>query len=105
MRNCGTRFECITMGPHDHIGWVFDCQAGFDALVAPFLAEGVERGERLMHISADPDPAAVSRLGAPIASHGGLVASIAEVYGATGVVDPTTLIAIFTPIVVDALAA
>ncbi len=104
MRNCGMRFECIKMRPHDHIGWIFDGQDGFDALAAPFLAEGAERGERLMYIAADPDPAAVSRLGAPIASHGVQVASIAEVYGATGVVDPSTLLAMFTTIFVDALA-
>jgi MEDS: MEthanogen/methylotroph, DcmR Sensory domain len=105
MRNFGMRLECITMRPHDHIGWIFDGPAGFDALAAPFLAEGAERGERLMYIAADPDPAAVSGLGAVIASHGVQVASIAEVYGATGVVDPSTLLAIFTAIFVDALAA
>src|SRR6266702_2577323 len=105
MRNYGKRFECITMRPHDHIGWVFDGPAGFDALAAPFLAEGAERCERLMYIAADPDPAIVSGLGAAIASHGVQVASIAEVYGATGVVDPSALLAMFTAIFVDALAA
>ena len=104
MRNYGIRFECITMRPHDHIGWIFDGPTGFDALAAPFLAEGAERGERLMYIAADPDPAAVSGLGAAIASHGVQVASIAEVYGATGVVDPSALLATFSAVFVDALA-
>ncbi len=92
------------MRPHDHIGWVFDGPAGFDALAAPFLAEGAERCERLMYIAADPDPAIVSGLGAAIGSHGVQVASIAEVYGATGVVDPSALLATFSAVFVDALA-
>jgi hypothetical protein len=105
MRNYGKRFECITMRPHDHIGWVFDGPAGFDALAAPFLAEGAERCERLMYIAADPDPAVVSGLGAAIGPYGVQVASIAEVYGATGVVDPSALLATFSAVFVDALAA
>lgn len=104
MRNCGIRFECITMRPHDHIGWVFDGLAGFDSLAAVFLADGAARGERLMYISADPDPSVESRLGAAVASHGVQVASIADVYGSTKIIDPASVLASFSAVFVDALA-
>lgn len=104
MRNYGTRFECITMRPHDHIGWIFDDLTEFDALAAPFLAEGAARGEWLMYIAADPAPDVESRLGTAVASHGVHVASTADVYGRTGIVDPTSLLATFSAVFVDALA-
>lgn len=91
------------MRPHDHIGWVFDGLVGFDALAAGFLADGAARGERLMYIAADPDPAVESKLGAAVASYGVTVASIADVYGATGVIDPAGVLATFSAVFVDAL--
>jgi MEDS: MEthanogen/methylotroph, DcmR Sensory domain len=101
MRNYGTRFECLQMRPHDHIGWTFAGQAEFAALARPFLAEGAARGERLMYVAEDPDPAAVAGLGGPGAV---LVASIAEVYGAAGIVDAPTQRATFAAALADALA-
>jgi len=104
LRNYGTRVECITMRPHDHIGWVFDGLDSFDALAALFLAEGAARRERLMYIAPDPDPAVAAKLGPAVESHGVQVASIAEVYGASGVVDPSGLLATFSSVFVGALA-
>jgi hypothetical protein len=101
MRNHGTRFECLQMRPHDHIGWTFAGAAGFAALAKPFLAEGAARGERLMYVAADPDPSAVAGLAPPETL---TVASIAEVYGASGIVDAPTQRATFAAALGDALA-
>lgn len=88
MRNLGTRFECLRMRPHDHIGWVFSGLDEFATLARPFLAEGRDRGEKLMCVSGDPRSAAMTAL-AGVAVPGGLeMVSIADVYGASGVVDP-----------------
>jgi hypothetical protein len=104
MRNTGMRSECITLGPHDHIGWVFDNLGGFDAIAVPFLAAGAERGERLMYIGAHPEGAVASRLAA-LCPEGVQTACVAEVYGTSGVVDPSALLAFFAAIFVDALNA
>ena len=72
------------MRPGDHIGWTFAGQARFAELARPFLAEGAARGEQLMYVAADPDPGAVAGLAGPQAVQ---VASIAEIYGVSGVVD------------------
>jgi hypothetical protein len=104
MRNQGVRFECIRMRPHDHIGWVFDGRAGFDALAGPFLAEGAVRGERLMYVAADPGLAAAPRLAGVLGPHDVRVASIAEVYGASGIVDAPGQRATFAAALAGALA-
>jgi hypothetical protein len=102
MRNSGIRSECITMRPHDHIGWVFDDPDGFDALAVPFLAAGAARGERLMYISAEPGRGVASRL-ADIAPHGVQTASIADVYGPSGILDPQAVLARFSAVFIDAI--
>ncbi len=102
MRSRGTRFECLRMRPGDHIGWAFTGPAEFAALARPFLAEGAARGERLMYVAADPDPADVAGLASPDALQ---VASIAEVYGASGIVDVARQRATFGAALTDALAA
>ena len=90
------------MRPHDHIGWAFAGPAGFAALARPFLAEGAARGERLMYVAADPDPADVAGLAGPETLQ---VASIAEVYGPSGIVDAPAQRATFAAALADALAA
>lgn len=104
MREHGVRAECIRMRPHDHIGWIVDGPAGFDAVTAPFLAEGAARNEWLVYVAADPDPAAPARLGRGIASHGVQVASVAEVYGPSGIVDAAAQRAAFAGLLRQALA-
>ena len=104
MRSHGMRFECLRMRPHDHIGWVFDGPSGFDALARPFLAEGAALGERLMYVTADPDPAVTARYTAILGSRTFRVASIAEVYGVSGIVDAASQRATFASAVAVALA-
>jgi hypothetical protein len=53
----------------------------------PFLAEGAALGERLMYVAADPGPVALAWLAEVVSPHALQVASIAEVYGPSGVVD------------------
>ena len=91
------------MRPHDHIGWVFAGQDEFEALAWPFLAEGAQLGERLMYVAADPGPAA-ARLGNMLGSDAVRVASIAEVYGASGIVDATAQRATFAAALTEAQA-
>ncbi len=103
-REHGMRAECIRMRPHDHIGWVVDGPAGFDAVAAPFLAEGASRGELLVYVAASPDPGTLARLGPAVASHGVRVASTAEVYGPSGIVDAAAQRATFSGMLGQALA-
>jgi MEDS: MEthanogen/methylotroph, DcmR Sensory domain len=100
MRNRGGRFECLRMRPHDHIGWTFAGPAEFADLARPFLAEGAALGEKLMYVAADPDPAAVAGLASRDALQ---VASIAEVYGSSGIVDALSQQATFSIVLAHAL--
>jgi hypothetical protein len=104
MRNHGSRFECLRMRPHDHIGWVFAGQAQFDELTEPFLDEGAERGELLMYVTAAPRPATVSRLRERHGARAVRAASISDAYGESGVVNPVTQRASFASVLADALA-
>jgi MEDS: MEthanogen/methylotroph, DcmR Sensory domain len=100
MRNHGRRFECLRMRPHDHIGWAFAGPAEFASLARPFLAEGAALGEKLMYVAADPDPADVAGLASRDALQ---VASIAEVYGSSGIVDALGQRATFSGALAQAL--
>jgi hypothetical protein len=93
------------MRPHDHIGWVFAGPDGFAALARPFLAEGAARGEKLVYITEDPDLAAAARLADVSGPEALQVASIAEVYGTSGLVDAASQRATFTEVLAGALAA
>jgi hypothetical protein len=104
MRNQGTRFECLRMRPHDHIGWVFNGPDGFDSLAWPFLAEGAARGELLMYVTGEPDPATAARLRDLYGSRSIQVARIADVYGASGIVDAAAQRATFAAVLARALA-
>jgi hypothetical protein len=93
------------MRPHDHMGWVFAGASEFAALAAPYLTEGAALGERLMYVAENPDPRDLSRL-AGVVDPGALrIASIAEVYGSRGIVDPPRQLATFLSEVADARAA
>ncbi|MGH3172154.1 MAG: MEDS domain-containing protein [Trebonia sp.] len=105
MRNHGSRFECLRMRPHDHIGWVFAGATAFDELAWPFLAEGGASGELLMYIAGSPNPATASRLRDLYGAQAIQVASISEVYGESGVVDAAAQRATFAAALTDALAA
>ena len=104
MRSHGTRFECLRVRPGDHICWVFAGPDGFAELARPFLAEGLARGEKLMYVAADSSPVGVAGLaglaGPPVLE----VASIADVYGASGIVDAARQRATFAAALAGALA-
>jgi hypothetical protein len=104
MRDHGTRFECLRMRPHDHIGWVFAGPAEFAALARPFLAEGAERGEKLMYVAEEPAAGALAPLDDLAGLAGLQVTSIAEVYGVSGIVDAVRQRATFSAALADALA-
>jgi len=103
MREHGTRFELVRMRPHDHIGWVFSGVDEFDALARPFLAEGASRGERLMYVAEDPGPDSLAGFAETLAPGALSVASIAEVYGASGIVDAPSQRATFAGALDEAL--
>lgn len=105
MRSHGSRFECLRMRPHDHIGWVFSGAPAFDELARPFLAEGATRGERLMYVAASPQPETASRLRGLYGARAIQVASISEVYGESGIIDPAVQRATFAAALADALSA
>src|SRR5689334_6772663 len=101
MRSRGGRLECLRMRPHDHIGWTFAGPAGVAELARPFLAEGARLGEKLMYVAVDPEPGDVAGLASPGALQ---IASIAEVYGSSGVVNAPSQQATFTLALAEALA-
>jgi hypothetical protein len=103
MRNHGTRFELVRMQPHDHIGWVFAGRDQFAALAGPFLAEGVALGQRLMYVAEDPEPEQLAGLVDVVDPDLLQVASIAEVYGASGLVDAPRQRAVFGEALAQAL--
>ncbi len=105
MRTYGIRYECLRLRPHDHIGWVFSGQAEFAGLARPYLAEGAGRGERLMYVAADPERQPIGGLREVLGRDALQVASIAEVYGASGIVDADRQRATFEAALADALAA
>lgn len=75
------------MRPSDHIGWAFDGPEEFASVAAPFLREGVDLGERVLLVVEDPAEAAYRDLASAFTADELEVAAIADVYGATGVVD------------------
>jgi len=104
-RSSGIRFEFLRMRPHDHIGWVFAGSSEFAALAAPFLAEGAALGERLMYVAQDPDPADMAGIAAIVGPGTLVVTSVAEIYGASGIVDPQRQRATYTAATDEAIAA
>lgn len=93
------------MRPHDHIGWVFSGEAGFEELAGPFLAEGAARGELLMYVAEAPRPATAARLRDRYGSRVIRIARIADVYGESGLVDAAAQRAVFAGVLADALTA
>jgi len=104
MRSSGARVELMWMRPHDHIGWVFSDADEFARVSRDFLQEGLELGEYLLFVAADPAEGAYQRLVASFASAELHVASIAEVYGESGVVDAVAQRATFASTLANALA-
>jgi hypothetical protein len=87
------------------MGWVFSGPSEFAALAAPFLAEGAALGERLMYVPGEVDPADLAGLMSVVGPDALQIASIAEVYGQTGIVEPRRQRATFEAALASALAA
>ncbi|MBO0802735.1 MAG: MEDS domain-containing protein [Nocardiopsaceae bacterium] len=93
------------MRSHDHIGWTFAGDAGFEELACPFLAEGAARGELLMYLAAVPRPATAARLRDRYGSRVIRISRVTDVYGESGIVDSLGQRAVFATVLADALAA
>jgi hypothetical protein len=104
MRSRGTRFELVWMRPHDHIGWVFAGPEEFAGVAGAFLEEGLALGERLLFVAPDPSQDAYTRLTKSLGSADLQVASVADVYGRSGVVDAASQRAAFASVLSEALA-
>jgi hypothetical protein len=86
--------------PAGHIGWMFDSRDEFEARATGFLAEGLRRREKLMYVVDDPRP---SHWPAPLLESGRLVvASIAEVYGPSRLVDSRSQLKTFEEALAEA---
>ena len=105
MRNHGSRFQLVRMQPHDHIGWLFSGPGEFAALADPFLAEGAARNERLMYVDEDPDTGAFGAWTKTLPPGALTAATVAEVYGESGIVDAPKQRDTFAQALADALAA
>jgi hypothetical protein len=92
------------MRPHDHIGWAFDGPEEFAHVAGDFLREGRELGEQLMFVAGDPAEAPYAELVGSMAGSDFSVASIADVYGASGIVDAAAQRATFATVLKQALA-
>jgi MEDS: MEthanogen/methylotroph, DcmR Sensory domain len=105
MRNHGSRFGLMRMGPHDHIGWIFSGPGEFAGLAEPFLAEGAARNEMLMYVTDEPDISGFGQWTETLAPGMLTVATVADVYGASGVVDAAKQRATFAQALGGALVA
>jgi hypothetical protein len=92
------------MRPHDHIGWAFSGAEEFADVATGFLAEGLGLGERLLFVAADPSDEAYARIAESFAPDDLRTASIADVYGASGIVDAPAQRAAFAATLAEALA-
>jgi hypothetical protein len=104
MRSRGTRVALVWMRPHDHIGWVFAGPDQFADVAVDFLNEGMALGERLLFVAADPTQEAYQRLAGSFSPADLQVASSAEVYGDSGIVDAPGQRATFAATLEQALA-
>lgn len=93
------------MRPHDHIGWIFAGELGFEQLAGPFLAEGAARGELLMYLAETPRPTTVARLRDHYGSRVIRIARVADIYGESGIIDADAQLEVFGAVLADALAA
>lgn len=105
MRNHGSRFGMMRLGPHDHIGWVFSGDGEFATLAEPFLLEGAKRNERLVYVAEDPDTSSFGTWTETLVPGTLTGSTVAEVYGDSGIVDATRQRAVFAEVLAEALAA
>ncbi|MGC5022520.1 MEDS domain-containing protein [Micromonospora sp. DT47] len=96
--------------PPGHVCWTFDDLAVFDARAQRFLLAGLDAGERVLYVTAEPEDVAVARWRAVPRLREALRAGAAEVvsvpgtYGEEYVVDPATQVATYAALTDAALA-
>ena len=93
------------MRPHDHVGWIYQGGSEFAALAGPYLSEGAALGEKLVYIAEEPDPRDLSQLFSVVDPGAVQIASVAEIYGSDGIIDPPSQLALFMAVLADAKAA
>jgi hypothetical protein len=104
-RSRGVRFEVLRTRPHDHIAWIFSGPSEFAALATPYLAEGAQLGEKVMYVAEVPDRTVLRSLERQVRPQALQVASVAEIYGASGIVHPPAQRATYAALLADALQA
>ncbi|MEK6438482.1 MEDS domain-containing protein [Pseudonocardia sp. T1-2H] len=100
MRVAGELGEARGYGLQDHLCFVFDAPAEFDRQARLFLAEGLERGCRVLYVGDSPPSAAELAGARPGAVR---VAPAAATYGAGPVVDPRGQVREYAAAVAEAL--
>ena len=55
--------DAAVLEPHDHVAWYGDGAPDLYALASAALADGARRGEKLLFVAEDPDPARLSEIG------------------------------------------
>ncbi|MEV0726779.1 MEDS domain-containing protein [Micromonospora purpureochromogenes] len=102
--------ESVRSVPPGHVCWTFDDTAVFDARAQRFLLAGLDAGERVRYVTAEPGDVAVARWqGVPRlreALRGGAaeVVSVRDTYGERHVVDPAAQVAAYAALTDAALA-
>lgn len=62
MRRSLITSDPTVLGAHDHVAWCGDGPAAFERVAVAAFTAAVARGERLLFVAADPDPARLARL-------------------------------------------
>ncbi|MEH0824118.1 MULTISPECIES: MEDS domain-containing protein [unclassified Micromonospora] len=96
--------------PPGHVCWSYDDPAVFDARAQRFLLAGLDAGERVRYVTAEPEDVAVARwrdvprLRAALGSGAAEVVSVRDTYGERHVVDPADQVATYATLTDAALA-
>ncbi|MGK5442465.1 MEDS domain-containing protein [Micromonospora sp. URMC 105] len=96
--------------PSGHVCWSYDDPAVFDARAQRFLLAGLDAGERVRYVTAEPEDVAVARwravprLRAALGSGAAEVVSVRGTYGERHVVDPAGQVATYATLTDAALA-
>jgi anti-anti-sigma regulatory factor len=95
-----------TLEPHDHVAWYGSGTADLYALASQALAAGARRGEKLLFIAEDPDPARLELddLDRLLARGRLQVLPVESVYGTSSSFSPRRQLAIFEAVLADAMA-
>jgi len=93
--------------PHDHVAWFGDGARDLYSVATAALADGARRGEKLMFVAEDPDPAhlsGVDGLERLLATDQLEMLTVDDVYGTGGAFSASTQLATFERVLTNALA-